>query len=66
MHTDSSFTCKVESCDKTFKFKDSLKYHNKVAHEGLFFKCDQCDFQSNNESNFKKHVMEVIIYSLLT
>ena len=43
------------SCDKRFKTKETLRFHQST-HTGVYrFKCQFCDFKFNKKSNLKSH-----------
>ena len=50
---------KYDSCGKNFKTTQCLKDHCDQAHQNLpkkhKHKCDQCDYQTNNEKELKQH-----------
>ena len=48
------FSC--EKCDKQFKSKSSLKYHEKL-HDGKIYTCEKCNKEFNHPGTLRNHVL---------
>ena len=48
-----TFTCQV--CQQLFKTKASMNKHKETHNMDGDWNCDKCSFQTNSESNLKKH-----------
>ena len=45
-----------EPCQKTFKTRTGLIYHNQSIHEGVKYACDQCDYQATQQGSLTGHI----------
>lgn len=54
-----------EDCNKTFSTLSSLRRHNRLVHQKVFFfQCDVCDFSTIQPSSFKYILLSDIIFLL--
>lgn len=53
--TVGEYTCPVNDCKKTFTTKYNLKSHQRSVHEGLKFKCENCNGEYAKKSNLTRH-----------
>ena len=54
-NTSTTFTCQV--CQQVFQSKASMNKHNETHNMDGDWNCDKCSFQTNSESNLKKHTV---------
>ena len=52
-HLNQSVKC--ELCDKTLKYKNSLKLHHENFHAEKRYQCQYCDNQFTSKSSYQKH-----------
>ena len=46
---------KCSECASTFRQKKNLYQHLRKEHGLKKYKCDNCNFRADNQSNLKKH-----------
>ena len=56
IRANKPFVCSV--CNKGFATEKNLNTHIEKFHSGKNKSCDECDFHSDNEMNFKKHMAD--------
>ena len=47
--------CDVEACEYTCSRSDKLRFHKRIVHEGLRYKCDLCDYSGTRPDKLKMH-----------
>ena len=48
-----------EPCNKTYSNIMGLYHHNQSVHQGVKFRCDQCDYQATKQSHLTTHIQSI-------
>lgn len=52
-----NFSCKIETCQKSFTMRDSLIKHNKNIHENIQkYPCDRCPTMLSTRMSLRRHI----------
>ena len=57
---NGKFDCK--SCDKKFNSRGERSHHKMSLHEGIIYRCDQCDYIATTQVDLRKHQQSQHIY----
>ena len=52
-----NFPC--DRCDKIYKDRSNFKRHFKSAHEGIRFKCNDCEYEATTKQHLFMHIQAI-------